>query len=615
MEDEQIFPTITFTLHQVFGVNNGTEQEPSMHYYEMNAFEREIRATDDDDYTVQFGDAEHPDEANALRYYSPTGEPYIYFITETLSNYDGEQVVFIEEGKEQYIPQFLVPYISSPKAQVITLTNNQGKALGFTSSIAEPLGDVVSAIRQEITNTDDENQINREIERWLGDKDAEPVELQETVDNIYQPDYTDFQGEIDITKQWDNQKIEDGDKPEYERVRAYSFTLSRHTKQLPSQSLFKVETTDSYSGTGAVPHFTIIDQSFSMSGSYLDITAHDFLPSMTADTVTAPTAGQEPKYYIGVLLKDKKAVTVVIDVSNDESTNYLDYNNEVKIKGLAIYGHDALKYYYTVTEEEKEGYTIITGSGTEQLDNSVSSAIHLENRLDVCDLILHKSFGKEYEDSDGKTYIEQIPRADFLQFFNDDYFSQLHFKLYRESSAEPVTQTPYREVTGAEILSALNTGGANNPASSDNTGYLYTFSKLPLTDVNGNYYTYWIEESDGAQTGNNDKVYTVYSDGSSIQSSRIEKPDTIPDKHTITLTDEDRNSAKHTYVQNVFEAKKISINKYWLDGNNEDGLRPEELDVVIFEKLPNVNTPITFWRKLKETLNKSMYFESKLPMC
>ena len=226
--------------------------------------------------------------------------------------------------------------------------------------------------------------------------------------------------------------------------------------------------------------------------------------------------------YIGVLLKDKKAVIVVIDVSNDETTDYLDYNNEVRISGLAIYGYDSLKYYYTVNEEEREGYTIINGSGTEQLDNSVPSAVHLENRLDVCDLTLHKAFGKEYEDSNGKTYIEPIPRADFAQFFNNDYFSQLHFRLYRESSAEPATQTPYREVTGAEILAALSAGGTNNPVASDNTGYLYTFSKLPLTDVNGNYYTYWVEESDGAQTGNNDKVYTMYSDGSIIQSSRIE---------------------------------------------------------------------------------------------
>ena len=104
MADKTVFPTVTMTLYQLFKVDDSTEQNPNhFRYIIMNRFEREIKAQNDSDVTVSFPDANHPGEANSLRYYSPTREPYIYFVTETLSNYDGERVLFIDADKLELI--------------------------------------------------------------------------------------------------------------------------------------------------------------------------------------------------------------------------------------------------------------------------------------------------------------------------------------------------------------------------------------------------------------------------------------------------------------------------------------------------------------------------------
>lgn len=595
MEEEHIFPTITFTLHQVFRINDGTDEEPQYRYYEMNHFEREFKATDYQDHTVTFGDAAHPEEANALRYYSPIGEPFTYFVTETLSNYDGERVIFVEADKAEMIPQFLAPYHTGNSEIILLDENRSGKALGFTSTITDALDDPADVIRESGAATADEASpedppAHRTVEEYLNDKDAEPVALDETVTNTYQPDAQNFQGSIEISKQWDTLN-----NTEYDAVKAYSFTLSRYTKLANKETLFRVTTTDTLSGENAVPHFSDLAEGISMTGTDHGITAHDFLPSMNEATVMPPAEGQQPKYYIGVLLKDRKAVTVVIDTSEG---GYFPgrFNNKVTISGLAIYGHDALKYYYTVTEDPKPGFTLVTGSDTKQLEQESTPQVRLSNRLNAFDLKIHKSFGKEFEDTDGNTYIEPIERADFDQFFNDDYFRQLTFDLHRSSSAVPAEV--FQTVTGGDIKDALTAGGANCPAQSEAKGYAYTFSDLPLTDVYGNLFTYWVTETDGAQTGVDDKVYTRYSDSEYL---REEKPDPVShDPDVIALVDADNGTDKDTYVQNVFKAKKITINKYWLDGNNEDGMRPEELSVVVKEKMPGIQQP----KLIYLTLNK-----------
>lgn len=108
MTDKDVYPTIKFTLHQVFRVEDGknTDGTTKYKYYEFNHFDREVKITDSDqtkNFSVTFGDSLHPEEEEALRYYSPIGEPYRNFVTETLSNYDGEQVLFIEADDQRCV--------------------------------------------------------------------------------------------------------------------------------------------------------------------------------------------------------------------------------------------------------------------------------------------------------------------------------------------------------------------------------------------------------------------------------------------------------------------------------------------------------------------------------
>ncbi len=607
MENEHVFPDITFTLHQVFSVED--EETHEIRYYEMNHFERKFKATNYADYSVTFGDAAHPEEAQALRYFAPTGEPYTYFVTETLSNYDGEQVIFVESDKAEMIPTFLEPYQSSNSVMLLD-SNLSAKALGFTSSITETFGDAADVISASLTPageaSPDQAQIDEEVESYLNNKDSAPIALDETVTNTYQPDAQNFQGVIEVSKQWDTQNNDD-----YRQVKAYSFMLSRYTKLTNKESLFRVVTTDSLSGEDALPHFTDVEEGIYMDRTYNGIRAHDFEPSMSDSVVVPPSAGQQPYYYIGVLLKDNKAITVVIDVSDGGHSPGF-FNNKVTIKGLAIYGHDALKYYYTVTEDPKVGYTLVKGSDTKHLDQSSSAEVQLINKLNVLDLKVYKSFGREYQDSNDETFIERIPAEDFAQYFNDDYFKQLKFVLYRQSSAE--TAAPYKTVTGSEILAMgapTEPGGAADPTKfldSDKDAYFYTFENIPITDKAGNYYTYWIKEIDGAQDGSNDKVFTLYSPAQI--DAEIESADlgsvTVA-QHDIPLTSSDigADDPKETYVENVFKAKKINVRKYWLDNNNEDGLRPSSLNITITESNTNAeNDPDAITVNFDRVLSK-----------
>ena len=623
MEGRRVYPTITFTLFQVFRINNGTEQNPDYSYILMNHFDRVVPTpeTGQNEIKVTFGDNSHPEEANYLRYYAPTGEPYIYFVAETLSNYGGDRRIFIDAEHAGYISEYLAQNYSSDKSQVVTLDGNVGKALGFTSTVEQTFADPADIVRERIKNepepetepaadpeTPDEAEpatapttpsIEERVREALNNKDGEPVQLEGAVKNTYVPDDANFHGQIDIAKDWDNDTLHEGDQADFSKVRSYSFTLSRKTEKIDAQTLFKVITKDSLSAaspgyvvsnelTIPVPEFQ--DLAEGMVVIRKDGETNDFTPSMTLPNGerfgTPPEQGQIPKYFVGILRKDNKDVTVVVQVGEENESDEIEltYVNKAHISGFAIYGHDAMKYTYTVSEGEKSGYTREVSSGSSQLSDDNVPEIDLRNKINVFDLTFHKTFAKEYDD-DGTVNIEPIESSEFEQFFNRDYSDQLQFKLYRTSAAEQEPQQCRDTVTGADIRLGADAGGNDNPAGKDNTGYYYTFTNLPLIDVYGNYYTYWVEETDSAQESENAKVYTRYSAEEFIKEP---KPNPVShDPAQIVLTADDTGTDKDVYIQNVFKAKKIAINKYWLDNKNEDKLRPETLEVTVFEQLEN----------------------------
>ena len=363
MENQNVYPTIQFTLHQIFRVEEGEDADnnPIYKYYEFNHFEREVKITQDSeekDFSVTFGDDAHPDEAEALRYYSPIGEPYKYFITETLSNYDGEQAIFITNEDAEWIPEYLSNFTNNAKAIIIPLETPAdssyltGQALGFTSQVTSALDSAEDAARaaaiESIQAENDnsyiptEDEIQNQIKKELSNRTADALNVNETVKNTYRPDNSNFHGIINISKDWDTKKDTNTSNSIYDDVKAYTFTLSRKTKQLGEETLFTIRTKDTHS-ENKVPE---IEPATGFAAS-------EFRPSVTQPNVTAPAEGETAKYYIAIVEKgsvltsttETNAITVIVDVANDSEE--LDYHNSVLIQGLAVYGFDALKYYYT----------------------------------------------------------------------------------------------------------------------------------------------------------------------------------------------------------------------------------------------------------------------------
>ena len=184
----------------------------------------------------------------------------MYFITETLSNYEGEQAIFIDPQYEKYITEYLKPFNENPKYQKIQLVNNTGLALGFTCQVTDPLDDTdalaraaaIASLKAAYTGTEPYTPTDQEIaiqmEKELKDeKTTDALNHTETFQNTYKPDDTNFHGKINITKEWQARPTE------HSQVRAYSFKLTRKTKQIPSEELFTINTIDSYSTSGSLP--------------------------------------------------------------------------------------------------------------------------------------------------------------------------------------------------------------------------------------------------------------------------------------------------------------------------------------------------------------------------
>ena len=98
-----------------------------------------------------------------------------------------------------------------------------------------------------------------------------------------------------------------------------------------------------------------------------------------------------------------------------------------------------MKYTYTVSEDNKSGYTRVKSSGSTQLVNDDSNVpeIELENKINVFNIKLHKAFAKEYDDN-GTTVVQPLKGTEYNKFFNEansenSYFGQLKFNLMRYS--------------------------------------------------------------------------------------------------------------------------------------------------------------------------------------
>lgn len=681
MDSTKEFPTIIFTLHQVIELTNGE-------FREFNKFEQDFKAVNDADYTVTF--PRTAAEEKVLRYYSPVGTPYLYYITEKLANDDHEEVVFVDSEQNEKLTTYLAAYNgTNPKLMKVVLDeNNSGHKLGFICQTApldtvlmeilkkklsdeytaehnsnptaeqlqETTDQYITALKAELKiqlNLNDREPTEKELQTALQEKlkdevsnpDAAAFSMSETIQNTYKPDDTNFHGKINITKSWNKNSVTDHDD-----VKAYTFTLRRSNKPT-LEKMFTITTIDKHSienNPNAKP--TIIPA----PTFEVDMDSMDFIACSSYDdtlgTYTETKAGETTKYYIAKVKKENEvsANPIMIIISIADEKGNVDYNNQVMIRNLAVYRQDALKFIYSIEEANKSGYSLIkkSDSGKLELDPSPTTPsapreMRLSNELDVFDLKINKSFGREYQDSDNSFKIQPIPADDYAQFFNDEYFKQLEFHIYRQTTNQPpeeigydgkaIKDNPSNLLTGKIILTGLQNSNENyGEVSTEATGETEAFTQryaiiknLPLTNAVGEPYIYWVKEVDNAQLeedsdGNKIQksvkhVSTYYSNGSAFEKTRDKNVNPVSysvsgDSSETNITPE-KNTIKEAYIQNVFEAKKISIKKYWLDNNNEDGMRPTELQVTITEQVPNGDTSaatIDFGRTLQNADSWSM---------
>lgn len=350
----------------------------------------------------------------------------------------------------------------------------------------------------------------------------------ETVQNTYQPEIeSDNRGRISVTKNWVNKVNSNNNNSEFDDVKGYEFTLSRKTRYF-SEELFTVKTKDRYSDT-VLPELKDVQIG--------DIESNFALSS-------------DGNYYTATIAK-------VVDKENNVHQHivinvYQDENNRVEVLGLLQYAQDSAKYDYYISES-RTGYTTKAefNQGTKIENKETPLPINLTNTLDTFDITLHKVFAKKY-DRNGQTIIEELSPEDYNQYFNDDYVKQLKFTLQRKTESESFS----------DYIENVSLNKTDNGRE-----YYYTFKDLPKYSPNGEKYYYQVVESNtGEYVGIN---YSSKNDNFT------------GNKHVI-----DGSASKNTvdtYVQNVFEAKQIVINKKWDDSDNIDGLRPVEIDYKINE--------------------------------
>lgn len=150
--------------------------------------------------------------------------------------------------------------------------------------------------------------------------------------------------------------------------------------------------------------------------------------------------------------------------------------------------------------------------------------------------------------------------------------TQLKFTLYRKEGADgEYKKYLYKYEDGDpddHIYSVAKT------SNSGDLRYSKVFRNLPMYSSDGDKYYYKIEEE---EPGVNDHYFILYTNDRKTNGSSSPVD--------IYVTDDDTKELS-TYVRNVFEAKQIKVNKYWDDGDNADGMRPDSITVNIDEHIP-----------------------------
>ena len=200
------------------------------------------------------------------------------------------------------------------------------------------------------------------------------------ITNTYDPDYTNFQTKVDVTKKWTMYRtFSQGNYGS-----AFTFTLSRQTSKIGSKDLFTI-----YSGGRTVVYDSsqskwvngtdIPEIDLSTADPAFEITACDdeggIYKNTDGDPVFVSIGGGKYKTVVNfskseyTVYPDPIRVTVTVDLSSSENAN--KPVNVISIEGLAKYAQDGVRYTYKATEEVPVGFTrSLSKLGDESVDES-----------------------------------------------------------------------------------------------------------------------------------------------------------------------------------------------------------------------------------------------------
>ncbi len=526
-------------------------------------------------WSCTFGDAEN------LRKLSPRGDAFVYYITETMTNYLGTTTPEIyPDGDLMYGTQTL---------QKGTFDYNTNSTVANSA-----LGYEVST-ETTYAGNDTTHQIT-------------------TLTNEYKPDHSNFKAEVDVTKNWNFGSYE-YQKSNYDL--SYSFKLNRHSKQNGiNETLFQINIPDK-DAQDLTPTISIIGTKTGGNGSNLTLTPEEGYYELdpTDNTKTIPKfvkQGDTDNYKCCINIKkdsynaaENVYEPVVITVNMDKTS--ADYG-KVICENLAIYAEDATPFYYKAEEVNlTTPFEKIDDKKEEQQINvsTNTASLKLNNKLKMKEITIEQLFGAQT----GPDTIERLRSSEYDMFFSSGYINKFRYLI--QSSDNEISKT----INGNELTLStpmpmaanINTQSPYYKEATEHNTYL-SYSKsgiaLPQYAPDGTQYVYYIYEDipDYSGTIDSEHKVNIYATTTPTQYNTADpyhntNHDFTTDKdaanYDIHKTESgykgiviptDKNSV---YFSDVFPAKIIDIKKIWDDNNNADGVRPDALKFILTEKQGN----------------------------
>lgn len=620
------YPTIRVTLHEAYiGTSSTNPNTPELKDYA--SFDKTFRPSDfaaaaasHGSVSYEFGN--HIKEE--LKQYAPDGNEFYYYFTEELIDAQGNGRATFEdnhilvseddlgEGKAYGAPQgesgYQIYIKDNAKYRKVFPADPSGmidfETVSGTDSnrtithkkycilvkIAESDGSTYKDVKHEGLGFF--TTIDEVVNKTTQSPDSF-IEKESTITNRYEPDDKNFASDIIVNKEWKNHTENNKNGTDYSGISGYSFILKRKTRHITEKSIFRVNT-----GEGdQLPTLSFGDDSddeFIITGpqGLIDYKTYPdqivFNPGMDSEADSNDQAYHEADIYF-----KKNAYSQDIQDKIKVTIRVYDDSKKVVISGLAVFGQDGVGYTYIVKEIVGDAYkpekeTTEVKINTAEGEGYGEAVFNLKNELKVFALRLNKLFGKQTSDN-AATY-EAVRPEEYDSFFNTAYIDRLKFTLQRRKKAgSGDSVNPWENYKDNIYLTAHK-----RYTSGDNQGiYYYEFTALPCYSSDNVQYEYRIVENDSA--GSHVRIsypagwdnYSASITGSNeVGSSGIvgEESNNVAGSKIVSTTS--IGSTQNTFVRNIFMSKEISLDKYWDDDNNADGMRPEELQVKIYEKVP-----------------------------